>query len=126
MELQNDLKRKDMKLRKMKERRNIYRDEKESLQLQLNETNEKNGALVDQIAQMQEVSHSVRQENARLQHQLQRAEGDLKQLEGEVTEFQDQVVTMRDSSKAVEKEFVERLRVADERNKELVQKNVRE
>lgn len=32
MDLQSDIKRKDMKLRKMKERRNIYRDEKESLQ----------------------------------------------------------------------------------------------
>ena len=31
MDLQSDLKRKDMKLRKMKERRNIYRDEKEGL-----------------------------------------------------------------------------------------------
>ena len=31
MDLQSDIKRKDMKLRKMKERRNIYRDEKESL-----------------------------------------------------------------------------------------------
>ena len=53
-----------MKLRKMKERRNIYRDEKESFQQQLNETNEKNGALADQISQMQESSHSIRQEKA--------------------------------------------------------------
>jgi len=59
-DLQNDLKRKDMKLRKMKERRNIYRDEKESFQQQLNEANEKNGALSDQVSQMQESSHSIR------------------------------------------------------------------
>ena len=52
MDLQNELKRKDMKLRKMKERRNIYRDEKESLQQQLSEMSEKNGALVEQISQM--------------------------------------------------------------------------
>ena len=49
-----------MKLRKMKERRNLYRDEKESIQQKLNEANEKNGVLLDQISQMQETSHSYR------------------------------------------------------------------
>jgi hypothetical protein len=36
---------------------------------------------------MQESSHVNRQENARLQHQLERAEGDMNQLQGEVNEF---------------------------------------
>ena len=45
MDLQSDIKRKDMKLRKMKERRNIYRDEKESLQQQLSTANERSNLL---------------------------------------------------------------------------------
>jgi len=115
-----------MKLRKMKERRNIYRDEKDGLQQQLDESNSKSGQLLDQINQMQESSHDNRQENARLQHQLERAEGDMNQLQGEVTEFQDQVVTMRDSNKALERELMERLRNTEDKNKELIQQKLAE
>ena len=121
LDLQNEMKRKDMKLRKMKERRNIYRDEKEGLQQMVTEANEKTASLLDQVTQMQDSSHAIRQENARLQHQLQRADGDMNQLQGEVNEFQEQVVSMRDSSKAVEQELIDRLRRTEEKNKELIQ-----
>ena len=45
-ELQSDLKRNEMKLRKMKERRNQYRETKESMQRKLEEVQKDNETLV--------------------------------------------------------------------------------
>lgn len=44
-ELSNDIKRRDMKLRKMKERRNIYRAEKDALKLKVVDMQKDNEAL---------------------------------------------------------------------------------
>ena len=51
-ELQNEIKRTEMKLRKMKERRNHYRGEKESQKLKINDMQKDNEALFAQITGM--------------------------------------------------------------------------
>ena len=53
-ELTSEVKRTEMKLRKMKERRNHYRGEKEQVKLKVNEMQKDNEALFSQITGMQE------------------------------------------------------------------------
>jgi len=43
-----------MKLRKMKERRNFYRGEKDTLKIKVNEMQKDNEALFEQVTKMQE------------------------------------------------------------------------
>ena len=66
-----------MKTRKMKERRNYYRAEKDSYKAKVSEMQKDNEALYSQIEQMQEQSKVVSKENAKLVDKLAKIEDEL-------------------------------------------------
>ena len=66
-----------MKLRKMKERRNHYRSEKDAYKQKVVEMQTDNEALFQQVSSMQDISHSTREENAKLKTYLVKKEKEL-------------------------------------------------
>ena len=63
-----------MKLRKMKERRNHYRQEKDSANARADGAIKDNNQLYEQISNLQEKSHTAREENTKLVAKLRHAE----------------------------------------------------
>lgn len=66
-----------MKLRKMKERRNHYRTEKDNLKLQVEGMQKDNEALFQQINSIQESSHATREDNANTKTELKQTQKEL-------------------------------------------------
>ena len=109
-ELTNDVKRTEMKLRKMKERRNYYRSEKDQLASKASEMQKDNEALFEQVKTLQEKSHSTRDENVKLQAKLRQTEQQLDKANSELKGYEDQAEAIKSQTDLVEKEFQGKIR----------------
>ena len=114
-ELTNDVKRTEMKLRKMKERRNHYRTEKDQLAAKVSEMQKDNEALFEQVSTLQEKSHSTREENAKLQAKLRQTEQQLDEANSELKGYEDQAEAIKSQTDLVEKEFQGKVRWQESR-----------
>lgn len=94
-DLSSDLKRTEMKLRKMKERRNYYRSEKDAFGQKLNDMQKDNEQLHEQVNGLQEKSHTIREENSKLQAKLRYAERQLERVSSEVKNFEEQAQALK-------------------------------
>ena len=94
----------------MKERRNFYRGEKDSLKVKVNEMQKDNEALFDQVAKMQEQSHNHRDENAKLQTKLKNTEKQLDTVYKDLTHVQEHSKSIKGKNEQFEKEFQSHIR----------------
>lgn len=94
----------------MKERRNFYRGEKDTLKIKVNEMQKDNEALFEQVTKMQEQSHSHRDENAKLMTKLKNTEKQLDTVYKDLTHVQEHSKSIKGKNEQFEKEFQSHLR----------------